>query len=77
MIFKIGDTFVICDAGGGTVDLISYEIKAISPRLELSEIVEGNGKELDSLFIRCDSNNCLDRRYGRFDICKRKVQENA
>ncbi|KAK4241521.1 hypothetical protein C8A03DRAFT_30383 [Achaetomium macrosporum] len=26
-----GDTFVICDAGGGTVDLSSYRIKSLSP----------------------------------------------
>lgn len=23
-VIKVGDTFVLCDAGGGTVDLISY-----------------------------------------------------
>lgn len=28
---KVGDNFVVCDAGGGTVDLISYEIKKVSP----------------------------------------------
>ena len=25
----IGDTFVLCDAGGGTVDLISYKVLAL------------------------------------------------
>ncbi|KAL9577736.1 MAG: hypothetical protein Q9212_006176 [Teloschistes hypoglaucus] len=45
----IGDAFVICDAGGGTVDLISYEITALSPRLELKELVTGKGGMAGSL----------------------------
>ena len=40
---KIGDAFVICDAGGGTVDLISYEIAGLKP-LELKELVAAKGK---------------------------------
>ncbi|KAL8667386.1 MAG: hypothetical protein Q9202_000602 [Teloschistes flavicans] len=45
----VGDAFVICDAGGGTVDLISYEITALSPRLELKELVTGKGGMAGSL----------------------------
>lgn len=40
---KIGDTFVLCDAGGGTVDLITYTISAIRPILKLTEASPGNG----------------------------------
>jgi serine/threonine-protein kinase ATR len=36
---------VLCDAGGGTVDLISYEVDSVSP-LELKELVPGTGKDL-------------------------------
>ena len=39
---KVGDNFVVCDAGGGTVDLISYEIKQIHP-LRIEESAEGSG----------------------------------
>ncbi|KAI9053981.1 hypothetical protein LZ554_002925 [Drepanopeziza brunnea f. sp. 'monogermtubi'] len=46
---KVGDAFVICDAGGGTVDLISYEITQLSPRLELKELVPGKGGMAGSL----------------------------
>ncbi|MCJ1283392.1 hypothetical protein MMC26_002720 [Xylographa opegraphella] len=46
---KIGDAFVLCDAGGGTVDLISYEITALLPRLELKELVPGKGGMAGSL----------------------------
>lgn len=44
-----GDAFVVCDAGGGTVDLISYEVEAITPRLKLKELVPGTGGMAGSL----------------------------
>ena len=37
---RAGDNFIVCDAGGGTVDLISYEIEQTSP-LRIQESVEG------------------------------------
>lgn len=43
---KVGDAFVLCDAGGGTVDLISYEITKLAPTLELRELVPGTGRRL-------------------------------
>lgn len=45
LTFKIGDAFVLCDAGGGTVDLISYEISRLDP-LELRELVPGTGRTM-------------------------------
>ena len=39
-----GDAFVVCDAGGGTVDLISYEVEATQPKLLLKELVTGTGE---------------------------------
>jgi hypothetical protein len=41
--FNVGDSIVVCDAGGGTVDLISYKVYKEQP-LELRECVEGQGK---------------------------------
>ncbi|KAG6249022.1 hypothetical protein E4U49_008288, partial [Claviceps purpurea] len=35
------DAFVVCDAGGGTVDLISYEVMAVAPQLKVKELVPG------------------------------------
>ncbi|EFY98456.2 Hsp70 family protein [Metarhizium robertsii ARSEF 23] len=40
---KKGDAFVVCDAGGGTVDLISYEVHQVVPNLQVKEIVPGTG----------------------------------
>jgi len=38
-----GDTFVLCDAGGGTVDLISYQITSLEPRIQVKEVVSATG----------------------------------
>lgn len=40
---SIGDTLVVCDAGGGTVDLISYRITALKPVLRVTEAAPGRG----------------------------------
>ncbi|KAF8542987.1 hypothetical protein BDD12DRAFT_727596 [Trichophaea hybrida] len=47
---KIGDTFVVCDAGGGTVDLISYTITNLDP-LQINENVTGTGDMCGSVFL--------------------------
>ena len=39
---KVGDTYVVCDAGGGTVDLISYTVTQTSP-LQIEESNVGSG----------------------------------
>lgn len=41
---RVGDAFVLCDAGGGTVDLITYEVVKLEPVLELRELVPGTGR---------------------------------
>ncbi|KAL1866881.1 hypothetical protein Daus18300_006584 [Diaporthe australafricana] len=46
---NVGDSFVLCDAGGGTVDLITYETKKVEPYLELAELVPGSGGMAGSL----------------------------
>ncbi|UKZ82707.1 hypothetical protein TrVFT333_010502 [Trichoderma virens FT-333] len=43
------DAFVVCDAGGGTVDLISYQVEETDPRLKLKELVPGTGGMVGSL----------------------------
>ncbi|KAI5794262.1 hypothetical protein DFH27DRAFT_127268 [Peziza echinospora] len=40
---KVGDIYVITDCGGGTVDLITYEITAITPNLQVKECATGDG----------------------------------
>ncbi|EPS43127.1 hypothetical protein H072_2875 [Dactylellina haptotyla CBS 200.50] len=48
---KVGDTFVLCDAGGGTVDLISYRVNQLQPSLGLSEVAVGSGAKCGSTFV--------------------------
>ncbi|KAJ3577211.1 hypothetical protein NPX13_g3354 [Xylaria arbuscula] len=47
---KDGDAIVICDAGGGTVDLISYEIVSLTP-FEVKGLTVPSGGALGSLMI--------------------------
>ncbi|KAF5263244.1 hypothetical protein FOXYS1_6008 [Fusarium oxysporum] len=47
---KVGDAVVICDAGGGTVDLISYQIESISPFV-VKECVKGDGGLCGGVFL--------------------------
>ncbi|KAH0264336.1 actin-like ATPase domain-containing protein, partial [Aureobasidium melanogenum] len=47
---KVGDNFVICDAGGGTVDLIAYKITQLSP-LRVEESAVGTGGLCGSAFL--------------------------
>ncbi|KAF3920558.1 hypothetical protein ABW20_dc0110195 [Dactylellina cionopaga] len=48
---NVGDKIVVCDAGGGTVDLISYNIRRIHPRLEVDEAAVGSGDTCGSTYI--------------------------
>lgn len=47
---NVDDTFVICDAGGGTVDLISYKITGIDP-LRIKMSVLGTGGLCGSVYL--------------------------
>ncbi|EPS43619.1 hypothetical protein H072_2450 [Dactylellina haptotyla CBS 200.50] len=48
---KDHETFVICDAGGGTVDLISYQVMQLEPGLKLKEAAVGTGAKCGSSYI--------------------------
>ncbi|KAG0744279.1 hypothetical protein G6F26_008182 [Rhizopus arrhizus] len=61
---KHNDRFMICDAGGGTVDLIVFEIDERSGR-KLRECTKGHGQSCGSVF--------LDRRMRK--LLKKKFKE--
>ncbi|KAI9665852.1 MAG: hypothetical protein M1821_003786 [Bathelium mastoideum] len=46
----VGDNFIVCDAGGGTVDLIAYRITQLSP-LRVEESAVGTGGLCGSAFL--------------------------
>lgn len=59
---EIGDSFVLCDAGGGTVDLITYTVSALKPMLKIIEASTGSGLLCGSSF--------LNRKFEQFLIAK-------
>lgn len=59
---EVGDTFVLCDAGGGTVDLISYTVSALKPILEIIEASPGSGSLCGSSFLNRIFEQCLRKK---------------
>ncbi|TLS21543.1 uncharacterized protein PpBr36_10253 [Pyricularia pennisetigena] len=45
-----GNVYVVCDAGGGTADLISYKIDQVDP-ISMKEAAEGKGALCGGIFI--------------------------
>ncbi|KAK3315466.1 hypothetical protein B0H66DRAFT_606349 [Apodospora peruviana] len=62
---KIGESFVICDAGGGTVDLISYTILKLKPFLEVQEAAAGTGALCGSTFLNMRFAKWLKAKLGK------------
>ncbi|KAJ4361459.1 hypothetical protein N0V95_001876 [Ascochyta clinopodiicola] len=67
--FAIGDGFVVCDMGGGTVDLISYRVADLEPTA-LEEATIGNGDQCGSSFVDQAFVRFLERRLGPDDFQK-------
>lgn len=69
-----GDNFVVADAGGGTVDLISYEIKQLTP-LRIEESVPGSGGCCGAAFLNVRFEEFVRGKFGRkafAAICEKK-----
>jgi len=60
---KVGDNFVVCDAGGGTVDLIAYKITQLHP-LRVEESAVGTGGLCGSTFINYRFEDHVKQRIG-------------
>ncbi|EFX04491.1 hsp70 family chaperone [Grosmannia clavigera kw1407] len=58
-----GDVVIICDAGGGTVDLVSYKVTRRSP-LVIEEAIEGVGGLFGSIFVDEAFEHMSQRRLG-------------
>ncbi|KAK4227811.1 heat shock 70 kDa protein 12B [Podospora fimiseda] len=56
-----GDSILVVDAGGGTVDLISYTVESLTP-FRLSECVEGSGGLCGAVFVDRSFQNFLRTR---------------
>ncbi|KAJ4410459.1 hypothetical protein N0V91_001945 [Didymella pomorum] len=60
---KVGDNFVVCDAGGGTVDLIAYKITQLAP-LRVEESAVGTGNLCGSAFLNYRFEDHVKQRIG-------------
>ncbi|KAI9653109.1 MAG: hypothetical protein M1831_006193 [Alyxoria varia] len=63
----IGDNIVVCDAGGGTVDLISYRISNLEP-LSIQESQVGSGGLCGSVFLNYRFQEHVKERLGESDL---------
>ncbi|KAM0208327.1 hypothetical protein ACHAPA_000240 [Fusarium lateritium] len=60
---QVGRKFVVCDAGGGTVDLISYQVTKIG-RVEVKEVSEGTGGKCGSSMLNMRFRRHLKQTHG-------------
>ncbi|MCJ1476627.1 hypothetical protein MMC13_005295 [Lambiella insularis] len=74
---QVGSTFVLCDAGGGTVDLISYTIMALKPLLKVKEAAPGTGALCGSTFINRLFESFLVRKLGHDPLWDDEVLQEA
>ncbi|OJK00196.1 hypothetical protein ASPACDRAFT_51993 [Aspergillus aculeatus ATCC 16872] len=72
------DVFVICDAGSGTVDLISYQIQGLEP-LVVREIVKRAGRICGSMLLDESFERMLEERLGPtgYDALSDKAKDTA
>ncbi|KAM0738809.1 hypothetical protein ACQRIT_006546 [Beauveria bassiana] len=58
-----GDTIIVCDAGGGTADLISYQVDRASS-FRLRECVPGEGGLCGGIFVDQNFDDLITRKMG-------------
>ncbi|KAF7189778.1 Heat shock 70 kDa protein 12B [Pseudocercospora fuligena] len=61
---RTGDSVLICDCGGGTVDITTYKVTQISPKLEFEELLVGVGGKCGSTYIDREFMAWMDRQFG-------------
>jgi hypothetical protein len=55
----------VCDAGGGTVDLISYEVESVKPFM-ISECSVGTADACGSVFLNRAFEDAIRKRLGKY-----------
>ncbi|KAF4626404.1 hypothetical protein G7Y89_g11756 [Cudoniella acicularis] len=64
---RIGDVFVVCDAGGGIVDLATYQIIALDPAIRVEEAAIGAGDLCGSAMLNSRFLELVERKTGPLD----------
>ncbi|TVY82086.1 Heat shock 70 kDa protein 12A [Lachnellula suecica] len=62
---KTGENILICDCGGGTVDITTYTITQVSPLLSFDELCTGTGGKCGSTYIYRNLHALLSERFGQ------------
>ncbi|KAJ6024300.1 hypothetical protein N7540_005097 [Penicillium herquei] len=60
---RSGDIILICDCGGGTVDIITYLVNQTSPEFKFEELLVGTGGKCGSTFIDRNFHNWMARTF--------------
>ncbi|KAF9186992.1 hypothetical protein BGZ51_001619 [Haplosporangium sp. Z 767] len=63
-----GDRFMICDAGGGTVDLIVFQVDYSSGTRSLIEVTRGSGASCGSGFLDENFSMLVHHKLQRYDL---------
>ncbi|KAI4909431.1 hypothetical protein J4E90_008128 [Alternaria incomplexa] len=66
---SVGDGFIVCDMGGGTVDLIAYRVSSLQPTV-IEEATVGSGAQCGGSFVDRAFLQWLERRLGTEDFIK-------
>lgn len=61
---QVSGSVLVSDCGGGTVDLTSYEITAITPKLAFKELIVGNGGKCGSTYIDREFIKWMETKFG-------------
>ncbi|KAH8145140.1 uncharacterized protein LAJ45_10920 [Morchella importuna] len=73
---RLGDNFVVCDAGGGTVDLITYKVTQLDP-LQVEESAVGDGGLCGSTYLNRRFEEYLENRIGAGVMAKIRPEAKA
>ncbi|TLS30837.1 hypothetical protein PpBr36_03535 [Pyricularia pennisetigena] len=63
-LIQVGDHVLICDCGGGTVDITTYNILSTKPTLKLEELLLGIGAKCGSTTIDRNLHKLMAARFG-------------
>ncbi|KAL6364534.1 hypothetical protein LRP88_01937 [Fusarium phalaenopsidis] len=63
-LIEVGARVMVCDLGGGTVDITSYEVQSISPRLKLRELCVGGGGKCGGTFVDRNFHAHMEKHFG-------------
>ncbi|RJE19396.1 Hsp70 protein [Aspergillus sclerotialis] len=74
---EVGDTIVLCDAGGGKVDLITFSILELEPKMRLKEEAPGKGSLCGGTFLNRRFEKFLEDRLSLLPGCGRDTLDEA